>query len=295
MMDFDAFWADIKQNGWNVFGAEAYEDGALVDARGDTEENLHEIYSVTKSVLSVAAGIAWDRGLIDLNRSLLAYLPGDRVEKLPPPQKAALEQITLHRLLTMSVPEWPFVPEGESWLDFCLHVPLTRPRERAFNYSNINAYLLGVALTAALGEDVGAFIESQIFAPLGIARFSYARCPEGYFYGASGMRLTVRDLSKIGLMLCAGGVWEGKRIVSEDYILKATAAQQSCREGGYGYFFWKDAFGFSLHGKWKQRCYVVPEKQMVIAWLAHVEDPSPALQHCMERRLLGLSTEHRAQ
>ena len=294
MTRFDAFWTDVRKNGWNVFGAEVYEDGVLTWARGDTRENLHELYSAAKSILSVAVGVAWDRGLIDLNRPVLRYLPKAKADSLPPAQQAAFEHITLHRLLSMSVPDWPFRAEGESWLDFSLAYPLPRPAEKTFHYSNISAYLAGVALTGALGEDAGAFIEKEILSPLGIARYTYERCPEGYFYGASGMRLTVHDLSRIGLMLCDGGVWEGKRIVSEAYLRLASAAQQPCREGGYGYFFWIEHNGFSMHGKWKQRCYVLPKDKRVVTLLSHVEDPSPALENSVERHLLHPAPEEKA-
>lgn len=67
----------------------------------------------------------------------------------------------------------------------------------------------------------------------------FARCPDGYFYGASSMELTVHELSKIGLLLYHGGVYEGKRILSEEYVREATSVQQMNREGGYGYFLWK--------------------------------------------------------
>ena len=49
---------------------------------------------------------------------------------------------------------------------------------------------------------------------MNITDYEYSRSPEGYFYGASGMKLKVHDLSKFGLLLMNNGVYEGKRIVS---------------------------------------------------------------------------------
>ncbi len=57
-MDFDAFVKDIRDNSWNVFGVEVYGKGELIHSYGDTRVNLHELYSATKTVLSVAVGIA---------------------------------------------------------------------------------------------------------------------------------------------------------------------------------------------------------------------------------------------
>ena len=102
-MNFDAFVSDIKNNAWNVFGAEVYEDGVLTHSFGDTDENLHEIYSATKSVLSVAVGIAADEGRFDIDKPILDYLPSAKVEKLSAGQRNTFEIITIRRLLTMSV------------------------------------------------------------------------------------------------------------------------------------------------------------------------------------------------
>ena len=62
-MNFEAFVRDITDNKWNVFGTEVYKDNELIHTWGDTS-GLHEIFSATKSVLSVAVGIAYDEGLI---------------------------------------------------------------------------------------------------------------------------------------------------------------------------------------------------------------------------------------
>ena len=284
-MDFDAFVRDIRRHHWNVLGAEAYEHGYLLHDFGDTR-GAHEIYSVTKSVLSVAMGIAKDRGLIDFERPVTEYLPSEYLGRIPSRQKETWEKITLSRLMTMSVADLPFRPEGNDWLAFSLSVPIPRPEERIFHYSNISAYLAGVALAEAVGEDAGRFIEEEIFAPLGICDYALGRSPEGYFYGASGMRMSVHDLSRIGLTLCEGGRTRGKQIVSKEYIGYAASALQMNREGGYGYFFWKYRDGFSMHGKLKQRCYMLPKRGLVITFLSDMDDPSPAIQESMEKHLL---------
>ena len=298
-MNFDAFVKDIEDNKWNVFGVEVYEKGELTHCYGDTTENLHELYSATKTVLSIAVGIVYDMGLIDLEKSFLEYMPAERIAKLPAEQKESFEKITIRRLLTMSVEGFPFRPyrdnpDGtavdpkESWLDFALSCEITDPEKIAFNYSNINSYLVGVALTQILGRDLGGFIEEKIFKPLSIERFEYKRCPEGYFYGASGMRLTVHDFSKIGLLLYNKGVYQGQRILSEKYDELATSVQMMNREGGYGYFVWKYLDGFSINGKLKQKCYVLPKRGLVITQLCDIDDEGNDLRNSMEKWIIGI-------
>lgn len=291
-MNFERFVSDIEENKWNVYGVEVYEDSVLTHSYGDTLEGIYDIYSATKSVLSIAFGIAYDRGLVDVNRSFLEYLPIEKVEKLSEKQKNTFMKLTLHRLLTMSVDGFPFRPEGENWLDFCLTCEVENPEEKVFNYSNICCFLIGVVLTEVLkktlfSSDLGKFIEDEIFKPLNIVKYEMKYSPEGYFYGASGMKLCVHELSKFGLLMSNGGLYEGKRIVSEEYVKMATSVQQMNREGGYGYYFWKYQDGFSINGKWKQKCYCLPSKKLIVSYLAHIEDDSCDLKSSMERNIMN--------
>ncbi|MCR4734531.1 MAG: serine hydrolase [Treponema sp.] len=320
-MNFDGFIGDIETNKWQVFGVEVYKDNRLLASYGDCDKNLHEIYSATKTVLSLAVGIACDEGLFDIQRCLLDYMPAERLAKLSGEEKSTFEQITIERLLTMSVEGFPFRASGDSWLDFSLSCKIKNPAQKIFSYSNISAYLVGVALAEALKRGVWRtcsknesrssdkeicnrpassksqsqensilfnYIEEKLLSPLGISRYQYQLCPDGYFYGASGMKLTVHDLSKFGLLLYKKGNFEDQRIVSEEYIKAATSIQQENREGGYGYFIWKYREGFSINGKWKQKCYVLPNRELIISFLSHIEDGTVPLIESMEKHLLGL-------
>ncbi|MDE7298611.1 MAG: beta-lactamase family protein [Lachnospiraceae bacterium] len=286
-MDFDAFVRDIQNNRWNVFGVEVYENGRLAHQYGDTVQSKFPIYSATKTVISIAAGIARDQGKFAIEKSVLDYLPAGIIKQMPEQQTAVFREITIERLLTMSVDGFPFRPEGESYLKYSLSCPVKDVQSKVFNYSNISAYLVGVALTHAVGEDLFQYLDKNLFAPLHITDPVYTRCPDGYFYGASGMELSVRDLSQIGLLLYHGGVYEGKRIVSEEYVKMATGIRQMNREGGYGYFIWKYRDGFSINGKWKQKCYVLPGRGLIVTYLSHIEEDTSDLLDSMERNILG--------
>ena len=134
-MNFNNFIQEIEQNHWIVYGVEVYENGRLTHSYGDTEENLHGIYSATKTVLSVAVGIAWDRGMIDLDKPVTEYLPQDVLDSLEQEQRDTFDRITIHRLLTMSVGDFPFRAEGDNFLKFALNYKIQNPDEKVFNYS----------------------------------------------------------------------------------------------------------------------------------------------------------------
>ena len=292
-MDFNNFVKDIENNKWNVFGTEVYQNGELKYSYGDTT-GLHEIYSATKTVLSVAVGLVYDEGLIDLDRPITDYLPEEKCRALPEKQYDRFSMISVKRLLTMSVKGFPFRPnDNDSWLDFSLSCTIEDPQKAEFDYGNIPPFLIGVALTNIIGGDLGEFIENRIFAPMGITSFEYARSPEGYFYGSSNMLLSVHDLSKFGLLLYNKGIFNGNRILSEEYVSLATSTQQMNREGGYGFYIWRYRGGFSINGKWKQKCYVLPQKGLMITYLSHIEDDSHVLLESMEKNILGIGPKER--
>ena len=287
-MNFNAFVNDIEENKWNVFGAEVYVDGKLMHQYKDTTEHRYPIYSATKTITSIAVGMAIDEGKLDIHKSVLEYLPESATSKMSKSQLEVYKNITTKRLLTMSVSDYPFRPSKESWLEEALQCPIADVNKQEFHYSNFSAYLAGVVASCAVEEDLYQYLNRKLFIPLGIHNPPYTRCPDGYFYGASGMELSVHELSKIGLLLYNGGIYEDKRIVSEEYVKEATSVQQMNREGGYGYFIWKYRNGFSINGKWKQKCYILPKDKLVVTYLSHIEDDTCELKESMEKNILGL-------
>ena len=286
-MNFNAFVNDIEENKWSVFGAEVYVDGKLVHQYGDTKTHRYPIYSATKTITSIAVGMAIDEGKLDIHKSVLEYLPEGATSKMPEEQLEVYKHITTKRLLTMSVSDYPFRPSKESWLEEALQYPITDVNKKEFHYSNFSAYLAGVVVSCAVEEDLYQYLNRKLFLPLGIHNPPYTRCPDGYFYGASGMELSVHELSKIGLLFYNGGIYEGNRIISEKYVKEAISIQQMNREGGYGYFIWKYRNGFSINGKWKQKCYVLPTDKLMITYLSHIEDDTCELKESMEKNILG--------
>ena len=282
--DLTGFANEIRRSGLDVHGLEIWQDGRLAASFGDTRDTRWPIYSVTKSMVSVAAGMAAEEGRLDISAGVLRYLPGEYVRDMKEEQKRSYEQITLRRLMSMSVPGFPFRPSGSDWLREALSVPLKGPR--AFAYSNVPAYLAGVAVSVAVGERLDRYLGRKLFSPLGIPDPPCLFSPEGFFYGASGMELSVNELSRVGLMLSHGGEYAREQIVPASYVKEAVSVQQMNREGGYGYFFWKYRDGFSMNGKWGQKCYVLPSRNMVVTFLSHQEEGADRITACMEKYLI---------
>lgn len=285
-MNFQGFLKTVKQNNWRLYGIEVFQAGRIVEQYHELPVQRHPIYSATKSITSLAVGMAVDEGKFDMNASVYEYLKQEVPAYANQKQINILKQIIIKRLLTMSVQGYPFRPQGENWLEFCLTYPIENVEKSGFEYSNIQAYLVGVSVAKALGVHLYDYLEERLFNPLGIESSIYQNCPNGYFYGASGMQLTVNELAKIGQLCLQQGVYNGQQLVSAKYIAEATSIQQINREGGYGYYFWKYGAGYRISGKWGQRSFVFPQKDMIVTYLSNMEHGSGKVTEAMERYIL---------
>lgn len=191
------------------------------------------------------AGIASDQRKLELENSVLAYLLAAAVSQMSEAQKEAFQAITMRRLLTVSVDGFPFRPAGESYLKSALSSPVKNVRTRIFNYSNIPAYLVGVALTNAGGEDLFLYLNRNLFLPLHIEKSNNKnsgsgggvcllyrmsgeiRCMSGHCSGAKKYLLCFPGLSgngpwvRITSMRSDGRLWTRKQEPPAKNILTA--------------------------------------------------------------------------
>ncbi|MBQ7433379.1 MAG: serine hydrolase [Lachnospiraceae bacterium] len=249
----------LEEQKFPVHGIEVFQDGTVIEKHHFQADIRYPVYSATKSVTSTAVGLAVAEGKMQLQDPLAAYLPSSALAQTPRSQREAFEQLPITRFLTMSIPGYPFRPEGTNYLAYALSCPVDYNAPAEFAYSNIPAYLVGVAVTNAVGMHLADYLQPRLFAPLGIQDPVWQDSPEGYFYGASGMQLTVHELSLLGQLYLQQGNWQGTQILSREWVREATRCQIANREGGYGYYFWRYGAGYRISGKWGQRCLIFPK------------------------------------
>ena len=207
---------------------------------------LHDLRSVTKSIVSLIYGIALDRGLVPpLEATLLAQFP-DYADLAADPARA---RITIGHALTMTLGmEWdesrPYSDPLNSEIAmelapdryrFVLDRPIIAEPGSRWIYSGGSVALIGAIIARGTGQTLPDFARDALFTPLGIERFHWSAGNDGVASAASGLRLTAPDLLKIGQLLLRKGIWNGQRIVSEGWIASSFTPAISTPDGlGYG-------------------------------------------------------------
>lgn len=103
-------------------------------------------------------------------------------------------------------------------LRFVLERPFTSEPGTRWGYCGGATALLGGLIAQGAGMTLAEFAQESLFEPIGISNFEWATGKDGVHSAASGLRLTTRDLARIGELVCGSGQWEGRRIVSRDWI-----------------------------------------------------------------------------
>jgi CubicO group peptidase (beta-lactamase class C family) len=237
--------------------------------RSDDRENL---YSVSKGVCALAAGIAVGRGDIALDSEVAAFLP--EMEFGP-----GVEAVTLQHLLTMSSGidfQW-FGDQPVPWPDLAqemLRRPTTGPGS-VFQYSDASTYVAMRMLGAVVG-DVRDWLMPRLFDPLEIDNPQWHRCPLGWIVGGSGLELRTEELARIGRVLRDRGEWNGQQIVDAAWVDRmhaswiTTGAPEPFQR--YGLAAW-DGPGTSwrLDGRYGQYVIVDQGRNAVVTITAHEE------------------------
>jgi CubicO group peptidase (beta-lactamase class C family) len=221
------------------FSVRVYRWGCLVaEDRGATlnRSQTFESWSMAKSVTSLAFGRAMATGLIS---------PDDPVGALVPEADRAHGALTLRELLTQSsgllwngFRDYNVFTNNRDRLHDALTLPPVRKPSTYFEYAQSPVALLAETVARATGEDVVAYLQRELMDPLGIAAgsWSWTRDDQGRVLGYMGVQMRPDDYGRLGELLRRGGLWRGKRLLSQEYLSEATSPSPT--NGCYGWLIW---------------------------------------------------------
>ena len=219
--------------------------GYLVKEWGNPKR-LADIKSATKGSFGVTClGLAVDRGQVKLDDLARKHYPRIGTGKAQN-SKNWLAEITIRHLATMTA---GFDDGRPPKLYY-------RPGTKG-HYSNDTSNMLAELLTLRSGEDLAAVMKREVLDRIGVAASDWrwransyrAKTIDGFKSRefASGIRITHRALARIGYLYLREGEWNGKRILSREFIREATRPTELPTFVPYYAFYW----GSNARGTYK--------------------------------------------
>lgn len=254
-----------------------------------TLERPHQMWSLSKSFTSIAAGLAIAEGHFALSDRVVdrftAYLP----EEVSP----NLAAMTVRDLLIMGTgheteaAHWPGLGPDDDWRRRFLAHPVVRPPGTHFFYNSLATYMVSALIQDRTGQRLTEYLTPRLFAPLGLETPRSLQDPHGVDTGGWGLFLPTEAIAKFGQLLLQRGQWEGRQLVPSGWVDEATSAQidnSAERSGdwaaGYGYQFWRcvPSGVYRGDGAFGQYMVVMPEYDAVLAMTSAVHDMGQVLQ-----------------
>jgi CubicO group peptidase (beta-lactamase class C family) len=242
------------------------------------KELKHVMFSVSKSFTSMGIGLAIAENKIKLTDKVVSFFP----HSLPDTLSAYMKEMTIHDLLIMSTgmnADPLFTARNSTdWPRAFLSSPVENRPGTVFKYNNMATFMLSAIVQKATGEKLVDYLKPRLFDPLGIKNFTWDETPEGYTFGAIGLRLQSDDMAKFGQMLLQKGKWNGRQIVPQSWVEEATSFKITSNdpsnktprdlndwEQGYGYQFWRCRNNaYRADGLGGQFIIVMPDKDAVV-------------------------------
>ncbi len=216
---------------------------------------LHNVKSVSKSVLGALAGIGLEEGdLPELNTPVAELLPELSPERHPKLRDDATDprkrQITLRHLLTMTSgldldENGPITEEifsSQDWVAATWERPVVAEPGSVFVYSTALTHTFSAVLTRQTGQTASEYAAAHLFGPLGVTDYQWVSGPQGHSFGGAELFMRPRDMARFGMLYLSGGRWMGRQIVPAEWVAASTRNQIGTipAEARYGYGWWLD-------------------------------------------------------
>ena len=242
------------------------------------ETTLHDLRSISKSVVGLLYGIALDEGLVPaLDQPIVDAFP----EYAELAAEAARRRIAVEHVLTMQLGlEWdetlPYTNPANSEIameraeDRCRYVltrPVREPPGSGHVYSGGATALLASLIRRGSGDSLLDYAKARLFEPLGIDAVEWTKGMDGIEAPASGLRMRPRDLARVGRMLLDGGKWSGRTVVPESWVAESAVQRVVVDDDmAYGYHWWvaRRWNWFAAFGNGGQRMTLLPGLDAVL-------------------------------
>ncbi|SNR30280.1 CubicO group peptidase, beta-lactamase class C family [Lutibacter agarilyticus] len=273
--DYDSIFNIVKKqlndSTANLESLLIYKENKLVLEEyfhGYTANTLHGVSSITKSFTSTLLGIAIDNGFIkNEEASLSFYYPNKN--GIP-----CLDSITLKHVLNHKSGIEPLeiarsLRTKKDWVQQLL-ANQNECKIGEFKYHELSPEIVMHTIFKNSPMQDLNYVYNYLFEPLGIKQYYWLKDQTGTIDGGTGLVIRPRDMLKFGILYKDKGVFNGKRILSEEWVRRATS--EEITDFKYNYFWWrfyktvegKNIYYYSATGFGGQNITIVPELDLVI-------------------------------
>ncbi|MGO9711088.1 MAG: serine hydrolase domain-containing protein, partial [Polyangiaceae bacterium] len=198
-------------------------------------DDVHLLYSLSKSFTSTAIGFAVQEGLVDIDAPVISYFP----DQAPENPSDNLKAMKVRHLLSMSSGHATddmsvdmTSREDGDWVRGFLGRDVVYDPGTHFLYNNGASYTLSAIVSKVTGMSALDYLRPRLFDPLGVEKATWTTCPKGICIGASQLCITTETIARFGLLYLDRGMWNGERLLSEAWIDQATSFQVPNSSGG---------------------------------------------------------------
>lgn len=237
----------------------------------------HGQQSHSKTYAATAVGIAVTEGLVQLDERVIDIFP----EEAPENPSENLRKLKVRHVLCMGCGMEEMPAPSKEWIKDFLHTPVLHEPGTAYMYNSAGSSMLGAIVRKKTGMGLHEYLKPRLYDKIGIFAENHVwMCmPDGLEAGGGGLFAATEDNLRLMKLYADGGVWEGERILSEDYVRLATTLQnESATEArnnpvatdnfaGYGYQIWmcRPKGVYRADGAMGQFTIVVPDMELLIA------------------------------
>ena len=252
--------------------------------RGVSTREPVNLKSVSKTLVATLTGIAVDRGVLPSLDGTLGELVPDLI---PSAADSKVADITVRHWLSMqaglqrtSGPFYNTWVNSPDWVEYVLTRPFVAQEGGRMLYSTGNYHVLGAMLTSITGKSLLELAREWLGQPLEIQVPPWTRDPQGYYLGGNEMALSAKGLARFGEMHRMGGVIDGRRVISQEWIDAAWSARTRSKYSGHAYGLgWYLALvdGHRVayaRGYGGQVLYVIPSLELTVAITSDASRPA---------------------
>ncbi len=211
-------------------------------------DQLHTLYSASKTVTAMAVGLAVDDGLLTVDDKVSKHLRDKMPATLPP----ALDSLTVRNLLMMAAGREPdlTIPEGDAdWLTAWFAGDFSGVGQR-FIYDSMCTHALAMIVTRVTGRPMLEYVRERIFTPLHITQADWELAPDSVEAAGWGLRLHTESEAKLGQLMLQQGQWNGRQLISDQWIHDMTQRLITTREESSQELSWGESIARFFRSIW---------------------------------------------